>query len=90
MTQVEPVEIWERKVSNWRRCRPTYGQGATHPGDDDAAPAGQRINVSVSDPSTQALVLYGRSLIGARRSSLAIWSLQRAVEREDAPPRAPR
>ena len=47
-------------------------------------------HVSVSDPSTQALVLYGRSLIGARRSSLAIWSLQRAVEREDAPPRAPR
>lgn len=47
-------------------------------------------HVSVPDPSTQALVLYGRSLIGARRSSLAIWSLQRAVEREDAPPRAPR
>jgi len=34
-------------------------------------------------------MVYARTLIGANRNSLAVWPLQRAIEREDAPPIAP-
>ena len=49
-----------------------------------------RPHVSVPNPTTQALVLYGRALMGSQRWSLAVWPLQRASEREDAPPGVPR
>jgi len=55
----------------------------------DEAIAGLRPFVSKPNPSTQELMVYARTLIGANRNSLAVWPLQRAIEREDAPPIAP-
>lgn len=52
---------------------------------DDAVDA-LRPFVSVPTPETRALVAYARALLGAHRQSLAVWPLERARGREDAPP----
>lgn len=55
-------------------------------GDYEAAVDALRPHVSVARPETQALTLYGSSLMASRRASLAIWAFGRGAERPDAPP----
>ncbi len=52
---------------------------------DDAVDA-LRPFVSVPHAPTDALVAYARALLGAHRQSLAVWPLERAMQRVDAPP----
>lgn len=54
----------------------------------DEAIEALRPFVSKPHPSTKELLVYARSLVGARRNSLAVWYFQRALERDDAPARA--
>lgn len=52
----------------------------------DEAVDALRPFVSVPTPETRDLVVYARALMGAQRQSLAVWPLQRVIERPDAPP----
>ena len=45
-----------------------------------------RPYVSQPKPDSEILMMYARALVGSERHTLAVWSLQRLVEREDAPP----
>ena len=59
-----------------------------HQGDFAGAVEALRPHVSVREPETGALALYGSALLQTRRPSLGVWSLARAAEREDAGPHA--
>jgi len=52
---------------------------------DDAVLA-LRPFASVPEPETEALFAYARALLGSSRQSLAVWPLQRLIERPDARP----
>jgi len=52
----------------------------------EEATYGLRPYVSQPKPESEILLMYARALVGSERHTLAVWSLQRLVEREDAPP----